>query len=88
MKSDVTVFSSKEKNDNTKKQLNAFVFAPFSSGLFGFALFFTILLFTKLIAFWIGSMPKFDIDINDVILSGIGFVLMAVIKILENFQKN
>ena len=86
MKENISTLSGSEKRD--KKKLSVFILAPLSNGFFGFALFFTILLFTKLVAFWIGSIPVFKIDFDDIILSGIGFVLMAIIKLLENFQQN
>ena len=86
MKENISVINGKEKVE--RRKLTHFLLAPLSNGLFGFALFFTILLFTKLIAFWIGSIPVFNIDSDDILLSGIGFVLMAIIKVLENFQQN
>ncbi len=86
MKENISVLSGKEKE--ARKKFSLFLLAPLSNGLFGFALFFTILLFTKLIAFWIGSIPVFNIDFDDILLSGIGFILMAIIKALENFQQN
>ncbi len=86
MKENISTLSGSQKVE--KKKINTFLLAPLSNGLFGFALFFTILLFTKLVAFWIGSIPVFRIDFDDIILSGIGFVLMAIIKVLENFRQD
>ncbi len=88
MKQDISVLSEKTKSTETKNTFKNFFVLPFSNGVFGFALFFTILLLTKFIAFGIGSIPKFIIDMDDVVLSLIGFVLMGLIKLLENFQKN
>ncbi len=59
----------------------------FKSGMAGFAGFFSILIFTKLIASWIGTVDVFYVNFDDVLLSSIGFVLIALIKILENFKE-
>ena len=88
MKQDISVLSEQQKSTNMKSTFRNFFVLPVSSGIFGFALFFTILLLTKFIAYGIGSIPKFIIDLDDVVLSLIGFVLMGLIKLLENFQKN
>jgi hypothetical protein len=80
--------SSKRKTTALYSQkIKALLLEPISSGFFGFALFFTILLITKLLASYFGTMPNFNVDINDVILSSIGFVLMALIKFLENINE-
>lgn len=65
-----------------------YVFNPIRSGLFGFAAFFSILLVTKLISYWIGTTSEFVVDIDDVLLSSIGFILVFLIKFLENFNNN
>ncbi len=75
----------KEKNYAVK--FNFYFLQPLSSGLFGFALFFTILIITKLLASFLNSGPFF-IDFDDVILSLIGFILMFLIKLLENIAQN
>ena len=60
---------------------------PFRGGLSGFAIFFSILIFTKLFAYVVGIHEIFEVDVEDVILSVIGFILMFLIRFLENFQK-
>ncbi len=61
-----------------------FLVEPFSNGLYGFALFFSVLLLTKLISVYLGVQDKFVVDFGDVILSLIGFVLLFLVKLLEN----
>lgn len=68
--------------------LKNYVINPFRSGLFGFAAFFSILIATKLFSYWIGTYSFFTVDADDVTLSAIGFVLVAIIKFLENFKQN
>ena len=78
--------SGKTKKFVLTEKIKSLVLEPISSGLFGFALFFTILVITKLIAVMLGTFPVLDVDFGDVILSLIGFVLMFLIKLLENLN--
>lgn len=59
---------------------------PAKSGLFGFAVFFAFLVLIKYISVVIGNQSSFFIDVADVALSGLGFVLFSLIKFLENFR--
>ncbi len=90
MKSAVTSNISKSANLKEKNyavKFNLFFLQPLSSGLFGFALFFTILIVTKLLASFLNT-GIFFVDFDDVILSSIGFILMFLIKLLENIAQN
>ncbi|MBU0561475.1 MAG: hypothetical protein KJ799_05620 [Bacteroidetes bacterium] len=64
-----------------------YVLYPLRSGLFGFSTFFAVLIFTKLLSYWIGTYEEFVVDLDDVFLSSIGFVLVFLIKFLENFKE-
>jgi hypothetical protein len=80
------------KNESVLKNQNGgllrnYVLNPIKSGLFGFAAFFTILLVTKLFSYWIGTYSELVVDIDDVLLSIIGFILVFLIKFLENFKQ-
>ncbi len=83
----------KRAGTNEKKQsvffqsLKCFVLKPIETGLIGFATFFTILIITKYLSYLIGTVEEFIVDIEDLILSAIGFILMFLIKFLENFKK-
>lgn len=74
------------KENNVKRGAKSYVFIPLKSGIFGFATFFTILVITKLISYAIGTAEYFLIDVYDVLLSGIGFILGFLIRFLENFK--
>ena len=77
---DKTLVNSEKKD---KLNLSHIAAEVIKSGLVGFALFFSVLLCTMLLASLIGTQPVFSIGIDDVFLSSIGFVLMGLIKLLE-----
>lgn len=60
--------------------------AAIKNGIAGFVIFFSILLFTKLLGSMIGAQYKFNLAVEDILLSVIGFVLLFLIKFLENFK--
>jgi hypothetical protein len=78
--------SIKYRRIYAKGILNNYVLSPIKSGLLGFAAFFCILLSTKVVSYIIGSYTVFTIDIDDILLSIIGFILVFLIKFLENFR--
>lgn len=63
-----------------------YIFYPIRAGLFGFSLFFTTIFISKYIGFLVKNSEEFSVDINDVILSLLGFVLLGLIKLLENIK--
>ncbi len=78
---------AKAKNfEGVKNFFNKFIVEPLGSGLFGFAVFFSVLIITKFVAFAFGVQQAFFIDFNDVLLSLIGFILLVAIKLLENIS--
>ena len=87
----VTVINASEK-DKTKNRvtlsLKQHVLEPFKAGLFGFAIFISILLLVKLISYVIGSYNYFSLELADIQLSLVGFVLLFLIRFLENFKEN
>ena len=58
----------------------------FAGGILGFFLFFLIIMMVKTISYWLGTIINFQIEFVDVLLSAIGFVLMALIKLLESLR--
>lgn len=71
-----------------KVKIKKFFVTPCISGLCGFAMFFSILVLTKILSYYIGSMKYLEIDIVDVELAGIGFILTFLIRILQNFKES
>lgn len=65
-----------------------YIFYPIRAGLFGFSLFFTTIFISKYVGHLVKNTQTFVIDINDVILSLLGFILLGLIKFLENFKSD
>lgn len=61
---------------------------PALAGLYGYAIFFTVLLLCKWIGCMIDSSNGFNVAVEDLLIAIIGFVLLFVIRLLENFQKS
>jgi hypothetical protein len=66
--------------------LISFFFKPFVSGLYGFAAFFTVLIFTKGITYLLGFTEQYIVSTDDVLFSILGFVLVFLIKLLDNIK--
>ena len=63
-----------------------YIYYPIRAGLVGFSLFFTTIFLSKYIGFLVKNSNRFVIDINDVVLSLLGFILLGLIKLLENIR--
>lgn len=82
--------SAKAVQNSASSGLNTllrFFLIPFRSGLLGFSTFFSILLVTKLLGFLLGTREVFNIDMEDLLLSMVGFILVFLIRLLENFKE-
>lgn len=66
--------------------IKKFFLIPFQAGLFGFASFFTTVIVAKYLGSFIQGL-EYSIEVEDVYLASIGFILVFLIKILENFKK-
>jgi len=66
--------------------LISFFFKPFVSGLYGFAAFFTVLIFTKGITYLFGFTEQYIVSIEDLLFSILGFVLVFLIKLFDNIK--
>ncbi len=64
--------------------LISFFFKPFVSGLYGFAAFFMVLIFTKGLTYFLGFMEQYIVSSDDVLFSIMGFVLVFLIKLLDS----
>lgn len=64
-----------------------FVFKPVLSGILGFIMFFAVITFTKFLGYSVGTKEKFIVEAGDIYLSLLGFVLVLLIKFLENFRE-
>ncbi len=63
-----------------------YLLIPFRSGLFGFAIFFTILLLVKTFLFLISAQNYFIVNVGDVALSLLGFASFYIVRIFQNIK--
>ena len=77
-----------ERKNKVGNFISQFIIAPLKSGLAGFAAFFSILVFTKAVGYMLGTQSSFEIVLDDVFLSAIGFILVFLIRLLENIKEN
>ena len=85
-----TLNSRKNKHSDKSNLLHTlkdYVFSPCIAGLFGFIAFFSILIVTKFFSYTIGTYDNLAIDWDDAFLSSIGFILVFLIRFLENFKE-
>ena len=79
--------TSESRERQVFKNIKAYFLNPVKGGFFGFTAFFGLLAGIKYFSFLIGNRPRFRLDITDVTLSLLGFILIFLIKFLENFQE-
>ena len=60
---------------------------PLRSGIGGFIAFFVVLAVSKLLGYFTGSIKTWNIESSDILLSLLGFILLFLIKFLENFKQ-
>ena len=64
-----------------------YIWNPTNDSAFWFAVFFTAIVLIKFSMFHIGVLAEFQISINDVIISSLGFVNVFMIKFSKCFFK-
>lgn len=76
------------KNNSTEKQLSITKICTkcIISGIWGFVIFLLTIIVSKYVGFLIHSFPNADLYGEDYLLAMIGFVLMFLIKFLEQFK--
>lgn len=68
-------------------RLKLFFLKPFIMGLFLFAVFFSIIVITKMVVYFFSSMGKFDFSINDILFAFLGFALGFLFKFFGQIKK-
>ncbi len=85
------VLSSKleatKSREGTKSFLLDYIFYPIRSGILGFVSFFIVLAAAKYLGSLLRTSGSFKIDGVDFLLSLMGFILVFLIKFLENFKE-
>lgn len=71
-----------------KSKFNCYLVKPLCAGILGFSLFLSIIILVKFLSYSLGYQKIFTVDIYDVILSGLGFVLAFLIRFIDNFKKS
>ncbi|MBZ0181886.1 MAG: hypothetical protein K8F60_05475 [Melioribacteraceae bacterium] len=74
------------KKSKAKELINKFAWQPLKSGLIGFIAFFVVLVVTKLLSFLIGTRDIFHIEVEDLTVSFIGFILLYLFTFVEQFK--
>ena len=69
-----------------QSKFNNYLVKPLKTGFSGFTTILMIIFFMKLIHFILGYNEKFGMDILDLLLAGIGFVLQMTQTSLKNIR--
>lgn len=81
------IYSDQIGSETFIQNVKTYLLNPLSTGLAGFAAFFTLIFLTKLFGYLIGTNDVFNVNIQDVIYSLTGFVCAAGAKFFEFFGK-
>jgi hypothetical protein len=81
------VYSDQIGSETFMENVKIYLLNPLSTGLAGFAAFFSLIFLTKLFGYIIGTNEIFNVNIQDVIYSLTGFVCAAGAKFFEFFGK-
>jgi len=81
------VYSDQIGTETFMENVKIYLLNPLSTGLAGFAAFFSLIFLTKLFGYIIGTNELFNVNIQDVIYSLTGFVCAAGAKFFEFFGK-
>ena len=81
------IYSEPIVSESFKENLKTYLLNPLYSGLVGFAIFFSIILVTKLFGYIIGTNDTFSLALSDVIYSLTGFLFVTGAKFFEFFNK-
>ncbi len=89
MKTSLTIDSHHFKSKGKKQFeiLREYLLLPAWGGLLGFALFFSLLILLKIFSYIIENQTDLTVDLTDILISFIGFVLLFSVRFLEKFQK-
>ena len=77
---------SKKHNSEAFNNKTA-ILSSFNAGLYGFAIVISIIILTKLLAFSVGTKEIFELNINDVIFSFWGFLVLSFSRFVTYYKK-
>jgi hypothetical protein len=77
---------SEQQHPQTIKTENTII-SSINVGLYGFAIVMSIIILTKLLAFSVGAKEVFELNINDVIFSFWGFLILSFARFVTYYKK-
>ena len=75
-----------QKSNEIFQVLVNYIFVPIKFGLIGFSLAFTLLIIVKTFSYLLKFNSVFTVEINDVSLSFFGFLIVFMVRFLQNFK--
>lgn len=87
MKTELKTFINAARSSKLE-MIRSYFFHPLNEGLFGFAIIFVILTAIKFVNNLLGFTQDFSIEINDILLSSLGFICFFLISFLNNFKRD
>jgi hypothetical protein len=86
-RSNTIIENSEIIESSLKEDLKTYLLGPLYAGLVGFAIFFSLIFFTKFFSYIFGINESFSFGISDVIYSLLGFLFVTGARFLEFFGK-
>jgi len=84
---DLFEFESEHSKAGLRNRFNIFFIRPFKIGALVFSIFFSVILFTKLITYLTSIVLTFNLNIYDVLFSLIGFGVGFLIEFSLQIRK-
>jgi len=69
------------------KKLNDYFVKPLKAGFLGFTTILMLIFFINLLAYVVGSNEKFGLDVLDLLLAVVGFILQTLSNLFKCFIK-
>lgn len=70
-----------------KQKMKDYLIKPIKAGFVGFATILMVLFFINLLSFVFGSTEHFGMDILDMLLAGVGFLLQLTSTLLKSLVR-
>ena len=80
-------YNAEETNTRLLKRFRLFVLRPILIGLFSFAIFFTVVLITKISTYIFAENSIFNLNIYDILFALIGFAIGFLIEFLLQVRR-
>lgn len=84
---DLFEFESDDSKTELRNRFNIFFIRPIKIGVLVFSIFFSIILFTKLVVYFASSLLTLNLNIYDILFSLIGFGIGFIIEFSLQIRK-